>query len=209
MSTPNSSLQIFSNTPQHSPTLISCLFSFLFSHPLLPFTLPLHLHSLPFPPFSFWLISTLDNYRILYLHTIPISSPNGVISLCICFPGLLKSPVNKTALTLIAVSSCVLAMVCGNQMSCPLTVKVTLHVPEHFIADGKNPTSKITHNYFSLYTPVVNITMHATTLEYFNTQHRNKGASHSSRRSTYFKCLIIGIRLQSSFTICIRIRFVS
>ncbi|ERE84489.1 astrotactin-2, partial [Cricetulus griseus] len=50
--------------------------------------------------------------------------------------SLLKSPVNKTALTLIAVSSCVLAMVCGNQMSCPLTVKVTLHVPEHFIADG-------------------------------------------------------------------------
>uniref|UniRef100_A0A8C2NXM7 Astrotactin-2 n=1 Tax=Capra hircus TaxID=9925 RepID=A0A8C2NXM7_CAPHI len=50
--------------------------------------------------------------------------------------GLLKSPMNKTALTLIAVSSCVLAMVCGSQMSCPLTVKVTLHVPEHFIADG-------------------------------------------------------------------------
>ncbi|KAI4542575.1 hypothetical protein MG293_007954 [Ovis ammon polii] len=52
--------------------------------------------------------------------------------------GLLKSPVNKTALTLIAVSSCVLAMVCGSQMSCPLTVKVTLHVPEHFIADGSS-----------------------------------------------------------------------
>uniref|UniRef100_A0A2I2Y1Z8 Astrotactin-2 n=1 Tax=Gorilla gorilla gorilla TaxID=9595 RepID=A0A2I2Y1Z8_GORGO len=51
--------------------------------------------------------------------------------------GLLKSPVNKTALTLIAVSSCILAMVCGSQMSCPLTVKVTLHVPEHFIADGE------------------------------------------------------------------------
>uniref|UniRef100_A0A4X2LEI3 Astrotactin-2 n=1 Tax=Vombatus ursinus TaxID=29139 RepID=A0A4X2LEI3_VOMUR len=52
--------------------------------------------------------------------------------------GLLKSPVNKTALTLIAVSSCILAMVCGNQLSCPLTVKVTLHVPEHFIADGSS-----------------------------------------------------------------------
>ncbi|KAJ6653806.1 hypothetical protein lerEdw1_008696 [Lerista edwardsae] len=50
--------------------------------------------------------------------------------------GSLKSPVNKTALTLIAVSSCILAMVCGTQLSCPLTVKVTLHVPEHFIADG-------------------------------------------------------------------------
>lgn len=50
----------------------------------------------------------------------------------------MKSPVNKTALTLIAVSSCVLAVVCGSQLSCPLTVKVTLHVPEHFIADGKS-----------------------------------------------------------------------
>ncbi|RMB93490.1 hypothetical protein DUI87_30187 [Hirundo rustica rustica] len=50
--------------------------------------------------------------------------------------GSTKSPVNKTALTLIAVSSCVLAVVCGSQLSCPLTVKVTLHVPEHFIADG-------------------------------------------------------------------------
>lgn len=49
----------------------------------------------------------------------------------------MKSPINKTALTLIAVSSCVLAVVCGSQLSCPLTVKVTLHVPEHFIADGK------------------------------------------------------------------------
>lgn len=54
------------------------------------------------------------------------------------FPGSLKSPVNKTALTLIAVSSCIMAMVCGTQLSCPLTVKVTLHVPEHFIADGKS-----------------------------------------------------------------------
>ncbi|XP_037735413.2 astrotactin-2 isoform X2 [Chelonia mydas] len=51
--------------------------------------------------------------------------------------GSLKSPVNKTALMLIAVSSCILAMVCGTQLSCPLTVKVTLHVPEHFIADGE------------------------------------------------------------------------
>ncbi|ETE60201.1 Astrotactin-2, partial [Ophiophagus hannah] len=52
--------------------------------------------------------------------------------------GSLKSPVNKTALTLVAVSSCILAMVCGTQISCPLTVKVTLHVPEHFIADGSS-----------------------------------------------------------------------
>uniref|UniRef100_A0A8B9EKG4 Astrotactin-2 n=1 Tax=Anser cygnoides TaxID=8845 RepID=A0A8B9EKG4_ANSCY len=52
--------------------------------------------------------------------------------------GSMKSPINKTALTLIAVSSCILAMVCGSQLSCPLTVKVTLHVPEHFIADGSS-----------------------------------------------------------------------
>ncbi|KAH0516136.1 Astrotactin-2 [Microtus ochrogaster] len=87
--------------------------------------------------------------------------------------GLLKSPVNKTALTLIAVSSCILAMVCGNQMSCPLTVKVTLHVPEHFIADGKSPTLKMTYNFLSPYIPVVNITIHGTTPEFFNLQHRN------------------------------------
>uniref|UniRef100_A0A663NCG4 Astrotactin-2 n=1 Tax=Athene cunicularia TaxID=194338 RepID=A0A663NCG4_ATHCN len=52
--------------------------------------------------------------------------------------GSMKSPINKTALTLIAVSSCILAVVCGSQLSCPLTVKVTLHVPEHFIADGSS-----------------------------------------------------------------------
>ncbi|XP_059571554.1 astrotactin-2 isoform X4 [Alligator mississippiensis] len=52
--------------------------------------------------------------------------------------GSVKSPVNKTALTLITISSCILAMVCGTQLSCPLTVKVTLHVPEHFIADGSS-----------------------------------------------------------------------
>lgn len=65
--------------------------------------------------------------------TLPIGHP----PLSLAFAGSMKSPVNKTALTLIAVSSCILAMVCGSQLSCPLTVKVTLHVPEHFIADGK------------------------------------------------------------------------
>ncbi|KAM4661817.1 astrotactin-2 [Discoglossus pictus] len=52
--------------------------------------------------------------------------------------GALKSPLSRTALTLVGVSACVLAVVCGTQMSCPLTVKVTLHVPEHFIADGSS-----------------------------------------------------------------------
>ncbi|OCT67309.1 hypothetical protein XELAEV_18038599mg, partial [Xenopus laevis] len=52
--------------------------------------------------------------------------------------GVLKSPLNRTALTLVGVSACVLAVVCGPQLSCPLTVKVTLHVPENFIADGSS-----------------------------------------------------------------------
>ncbi|XP_075691660.1 astrotactin-2 isoform X1 [Rhinoderma darwinii] len=52
--------------------------------------------------------------------------------------GSLKSPLSRTALTLVGVSACVLAVVCGSQISCPLTVKVTLHVPEHFIADGSS-----------------------------------------------------------------------
>jgi hypothetical protein len=96
----------------------------------------------------------LENNRIFKVHAIPVSSPHGIMSLCVfVLLGLLKSPVNKTALTLIAVSSCILAMVCGSQMSCPLTVKVTLHVPEHFIADGKNPASKTSHNYSGLCTP--------------------------------------------------------
>ncbi|MGH0124985.1 UNVERIFIED_CONTAM: hypothetical protein FKN15_021042 [Acipenser sinensis] len=52
--------------------------------------------------------------------------------------GSPRSPVNKNTLTLLAVSSCVLAVVYGSQLPCPLTVKVTLHVPEHFIADGSS-----------------------------------------------------------------------
>ncbi|KAM8933983.1 astrotactin-2 isoform 2-T2 [Pelodytes ibericus] len=52
--------------------------------------------------------------------------------------GVFKSPLSRTALTLIGVSVCILAVVCGSQLPCQLTVKVTLHVPEHFIADGSN-----------------------------------------------------------------------
>ncbi|XP_042193251.1 astrotactin-2 isoform X1 [Callorhinchus milii] len=52
--------------------------------------------------------------------------------------GSPRSPVNKTTLTLITVSSCVLAVVYGAHLTCPLVVKVTLHVPEHFIADGSS-----------------------------------------------------------------------
>ncbi|XP_073697135.1 astrotactin-2 [Garra rufa] len=45
---------------------------------------------------------------------------------------------SKATLTLITVCTCVVAVVYGTQTSCPLTVKVTLHVPEHFIADGSS-----------------------------------------------------------------------
>ncbi|KAM6985991.1 LOW QUALITY PROTEIN: astrotactin-2 [Aplochiton taeniatus] len=48
------------------------------------------------------------------------------------------SPLNKATLTLITISTCVLAVVYGTQTSCPLSVKVTLHVPEHFVADGSS-----------------------------------------------------------------------
>lgn len=44
---------------------------------------------------------------------------------------------NKTTLTLISITSCVIGLVCSSHVSCPLVVKITLHVPEHLIADGK------------------------------------------------------------------------
>lgn len=57
-----------------------------------------------------------------------------------CFAvGSPRSPVNKTTLTLISVTSCVISLVCSSHMSCPLVVKITLHVPEHLIADGEHP----------------------------------------------------------------------
>uniref|UniRef100_A0A3B4BL99 Astrotactin-1/2 N-terminal domain-containing protein n=1 Tax=Pygocentrus nattereri TaxID=42514 RepID=A0A3B4BL99_PYGNA len=52
--------------------------------------------------------------------------------------GCPQSPMSKATLTLITVSTCVLAVVYGSQTTCPLTVKITLHVPEHFIADGSS-----------------------------------------------------------------------
>ncbi|XP_034048897.1 astrotactin-2 [Thalassophryne amazonica] len=48
------------------------------------------------------------------------------------------SPLNKVTLTLITISTCVIAIVYATQDSCPLSVKVTLHVPEHFVADGSS-----------------------------------------------------------------------
>uniref|UniRef100_A0A4W4G974 MACPF domain-containing protein n=1 Tax=Electrophorus electricus TaxID=8005 RepID=A0A4W4G974_ELEEL len=52
--------------------------------------------------------------------------------------GCPQSPMSKATLTLITVSTCVLAVVYGTHTTCPLTVKVTLHVPEHFVADGSS-----------------------------------------------------------------------
>lgn len=51
--------------------------------------------------------------------------------------GSPRSPINKTTLTLISVISCVIGLVYSSHMSCSLSVRVILHVPEHLIADGK------------------------------------------------------------------------
>uniref|UniRef100_A0A671FPI9 Astrotactin 1 n=1 Tax=Rhinolophus ferrumequinum TaxID=59479 RepID=A0A671FPI9_RHIFE len=50
--------------------------------------------------------------------------------------GSPRSPVNKTTLTLISITTCAIGLVCSSHVSCPLVVKITLHVPEHLIADG-------------------------------------------------------------------------
>ncbi|XP_028988820.2 astrotactin-1 isoform X3 [Betta splendens] len=50
--------------------------------------------------------------------------------------GSPRSPISKTTLTLISVVSCVLGLVCSSHLSCSLSVRVILHVPEHLIADG-------------------------------------------------------------------------
>ncbi|KAJ3594421.1 hypothetical protein NHX12_003728, partial [Muraenolepis orangiensis] len=50
--------------------------------------------------------------------------------------GSPRSPINKTTLTLISVTSCLLGLVYASQLSCTLSVRIILHVPEHLIADG-------------------------------------------------------------------------
>lgn len=81
---------------------------------------------------------------VQYSH--PFETPMGAHGLCppvhlqqvsLCPPPGHHSPLNKVTLTLITISTCVVAIVYATQDSCPLTVKVTLHVPEHFVADGK------------------------------------------------------------------------
>lgn len=57
---------------------------------------------------------------------------------CVSLPvGSPRSPVNKTTLMLISITSCAVGLVCASHVSCPLVVKITLHVPEHLIADGE------------------------------------------------------------------------
>lgn len=53
--------------------------------------------------------------------------------------GSPRSPINKTTLTLISVISCVTGLVYSSHLSCNLSVRVILHVPEHLIADGTPP----------------------------------------------------------------------
>uniref|UniRef100_A0A674NJL6 Astrotactin 1 n=1 Tax=Takifugu rubripes TaxID=31033 RepID=A0A674NJL6_TAKRU len=50
--------------------------------------------------------------------------------------GSPRSPISKTTLTLISVISCVIGLVYSSHLSCSLSVRVVLHVPEHLIADG-------------------------------------------------------------------------
>ncbi|KAK6484675.1 astrotactin-1-like isoform X1 [Huso huso] len=50
--------------------------------------------------------------------------------------GSPRSPINKTTLTLISVVSCVIGLVYSSHLTCPLNVRIILHVPEHLIADG-------------------------------------------------------------------------
>ncbi|XP_054620849.1 astrotactin-1 isoform X4 [Dunckerocampus dactyliophorus] len=50
--------------------------------------------------------------------------------------GSPRSPISKTTLTLISVISCVISLVYCSHLSCSLSVRVILHVPEHLIADG-------------------------------------------------------------------------
>lgn len=81
-------------------------------------------------------------YSYLFAAQTKTASVKKSSPLCFFFslsllPGHPNSPLNKVTLTLITISTCVIAIVYATQDACPLTVKVTLHVPEHFIADGE------------------------------------------------------------------------
>uniref|UniRef100_A0A8C4R0Z0 Astrotactin-1/2 N-terminal domain-containing protein n=1 Tax=Eptatretus burgeri TaxID=7764 RepID=A0A8C4R0Z0_EPTBU len=67
-------------------------------------------------------------------HFVKVINPS--FDLFASLPGSPRSPISKTTLALLSVTSCFLAVACGMHVACPLTVRVTLHVPEHFVADG-------------------------------------------------------------------------
>ncbi|XP_047674289.1 astrotactin-1 isoform X4 [Tachysurus fulvidraco] len=67
---------------------------------------------------------------------LPHTSTNQRTRLSSNTRGSPRSPINKTTLTLISVTSCVIGLVYSSHLSCGLNVRVVLHVPEHLIADG-------------------------------------------------------------------------
>lgn len=72
------------------------------------------------------------------LFFIVLTFPLSPLSVCLfSAAGSPRSPINKTTLTLISVISCVIGLVYSSHLSCSLSVRVILHVPEHLIADGK------------------------------------------------------------------------
>ena len=66
-----------------------------------------------------------------------LTTPHSPACAFVSAAGSPRSPVNKTTLTLISVISCVIGLVYSSHLSCSLSVRVILHVPEHLIADGK------------------------------------------------------------------------
>lgn len=71
---------------------------------------------------------------LLLVAPLPPSSPSAYLPPAAGSP---RSPISKTTLTLISVISCVIGLVYSSHLSCSLSVRVVLHVPEHLIADGK------------------------------------------------------------------------
>lgn len=69
---------------------------------------------------------------------LPPILPSSLSAYLLPAAGSPRSPISKTTLTLISVISCVIGLVYSSHLSCSLSVRVVLHVPEHLIADGKD-----------------------------------------------------------------------
>lgn len=76
------------------------------------------------------------SHRLTHLYCF-FFPPSPLLSCLFPAAGSPRSPINKTTLTLISVISCVIGLVYSSHLSCSLSVRVILHVPEHLIADGK------------------------------------------------------------------------